>query len=135
MVQFDVNTYMNKLITLALVLMLSGCATVQSWIPSFWDDNQSARVIDVRVKVLAINCTQPQDYQVLPIQQDLVWFIEYSRAKGVLQQDVIRLVEPMKTTVDAWVARGTGSVAYCELKKKILLQNSERAAKAVLGRY
>ena len=126
--------YMKKLIV-ALAVVLSGCTTVQTWIPSFWDDNQSSRIVDVRVKVLAINCTQPQDYQVKPIQDDLVWFIEYSRAKGFTQGDVIRLVEPMKEIVDAWVKRGNGSPAYCELKKKMLIQTSERAAKAVLGRY
>ena len=120
---------------LVAVSLLSGCSTIREWIPSFWDDNQSARIVDIQVKIAAINCTQPQDYQVKPIQQDLAWFIAYSRSKGFAQGDVVRLVEPMKTTVDAWVLRGQGSPAYCQLKKKILEQESERAAKAVLGRY
>jgi hypothetical protein len=77
----------------------------------------------------------PQLAQIKPIQQDLVWFVEYSQAKGFLQKDVIRLVTPMQETVDAWVTRGEGSRAYCELKKKILDESTQRAAKAVLGRY
>lgn len=126
--------YMKKLL-LALCVMLSGCTTLQSWIPSFWDDNQSARIIDIQVKIQEINCTQPQDYQVRPILYDLEWFERYSRAKGHAQADVLRLTAPMKETVAAWVQRGNGSPAYCTLKKKILEQESERAAKAVLGRY
>ena len=127
--------YMNKLIIILAAVLLSGCSTVGSWIPSFWDDNQSARIIDVRVRVLGIDCAVPQLAQIKPIQQDLVWFVEYSQAKGFLQKDVIRLVTPMQETVDAWVTRGEGSRAYCELKKKILDESTQRAAKAVLGRY
>jgi len=125
---------MKKLIV-TLAVLLAGCTTIQGWIPSFWDDNQSSRIIDVRTRILAIDCSQPQTPQVKPIEQDLVWFQEYSRAKGFLQRDVIRLVEPMQDIVAGWVKRGEGSVAYCELKKRVLEQTSERAATAVLGRY
>ena len=41
----------------------------------------------------------------------------------------------MKETVDAWAKRGNGSVAYCNLKKKILAEESRKAASAVLGRW
>ena len=124
-----------RIITLVLAVALTGCAGISSVIPSFWDDNQSARIIDVRVRALAIDCSQPQAAQIKPIEQDLVWFLEYSRAKGFLQKDVIRLVEPMQEIVVGWVKRGEGSPAYCELKKRVLVQTSERAATAVLGRY
>lgn len=124
-----------KTLIVILALALGGCTTITNWIPSFWDPNQSARIIDVRVRVLAIDCSQPQTAQVKPIQQDLTWFVEYSRSKGFLQQDVIRVVEPMQAIVDRWVTRGEASRAYCELNKQILTQTSERAAKAVLGRY
>lgn len=126
---------MKRIFLLLAVLSLTGCTTIQNWIPSFWDDNQSSRIIDVRVRVLAIDCTQPQLSQIKPIEQDLVWFVEYSKSKGFLQKDVIRVVEPMQDIVAGWVKRGQGSPAYCELKKKLLDQTSERAAKAVLGRY
>jgi hypothetical protein len=130
----ELNMCMNNLLV-CITVFLSGCSTVTAWIPSFWDHNQSARVIDVRVKVIAIDCAQPQPAQILPIQQDLTWFMEYSRAKGFLQQDVIRVVLPMQEIVARWVLRGDGSLAYCELNKLLLTQTSERAAKAVLGRY
>jgi len=118
-----------------LVLALSGCATITDWVPSFWDDNQSSRIIDVQVKINQIDCALPQDSQIKTIQYDLEWFETYSIAKGFLQKDVIRLTAPMKETVDAWAKRGNGSVAYCNLKKKILAEESRKAASAVLGRW
>jgi hypothetical protein len=118
-----------------LILALSGCATAVGWVPSFWDDNQSSRIIDIQVKINQIDCALPQAAQVKPIQFDLEWFKSYSTAKGVLQKDVIRLTAPMKETVDVWAKRGSGSTAYCELKKKILAEESRKAAAAVLGRW
>lgn len=53
----------------------------------------------------------------------------------MLQADVLRVVEPIKKTVDEWVARGEGSKAYCSIKKKLLTQETERAASVILGRW
>jgi len=130
---------MRRLLTLTLlVLSLQGCATVISWIPSFSDPNQSARITDVQLKVDQINCEQEQLAQARAIQQDLRWFELYSQSLGARQSDVLRLVEPMQETVGDWVKRSTdgqGSKGYCEIKKKILQTQARTAAKAVLGRF
>ena len=39
---------MNKLITLLALVALTGCAQMKTWVPSFSDANQSAKIIDVR---------------------------------------------------------------------------------------
>jgi len=130
---------MKRLIALlAVSLTLSGCSTVKGWIPSFWDDNQSARIVDVRLKVDSIDCTQPQLPQAEAIRQDLRWFELYSESKGWRQNDVLKLTAPMKETVDDWVKRSKekeGTKVYCEIKKKILVEQSKRAATAILGRF
>ncbi len=130
---------MKRLIALlAVSLTLSGCSTVKGWIPSFWDDNQSARIVDVRLKVDSIDCTQPQLLQAEAIRQDLRWFELYSESKGWRQNDVLKLTAPMKETVDDWVKRSKekeGTKVYCEIKKKILVEQSKRAATAILGRF
>lgn len=126
---------MNKIFSLLLAVTLSGCATVTNWIPSFWDDNQSARIIDVAVKIQEINCTQPQLFQIKPIERDLIWFETYSKAKGTLQADVLRVIAPMQETVTAWVKREQGSQGYCKLKKELLEQQVKRASASILGRY
>lgn len=115
--------------------MLSGCATVQSWIPSFWDDNQSDYIISVRLDVERINCAEPQTAQVERLREALRRFELYSQAKGTLQKDVLRVIEPMQSTVKEWQQRGEGSKTYCELKKKLLTQQGERASKVILGRW
>lgn len=122
------------LIVLSLVT-LQGCAQIQSWIPSFWDDNQSARIIDVRSRVEQINCAESQKAQVEAVARELRWFEMYSQSKGVLQKDVLRVIEPMQATVKEWSDRGEGSKTYCELKKKLLIQQGERASKVILGRW
>ena len=126
---------MRKLLVIGLVVMLTGCATVQNWIPSFWDDNQSAYITDARLSVERINCAEPQTVQVQRLREDLRRFELYSEAKGSLQKDVIRVIEPMQSTVKEWAERGEGSKTYCEIKKRVLAQQGERAAKVILGRW
>jgi hypothetical protein len=130
---------MKRLIALvAISFAVSGCSTVKSWIPSFWDDNQSARIIDVRLRVDSINCEQPQLPQAETLSRELRWFELYSESKGWRQNDVLKLTAPMKETIDDWVKRSRekeGTKAYCEIKKKILTSQSKRAAEAVLGRF
>ena len=126
---------MKLLTTLIIAVSLTGCATVQNWIPSFWDDNQSAYIIDARLTVAAINCAEPQLPQVTVLSRDLQRFQLYSEAKGALQKDVLRVIEPMQSTVSEWTKRGEGSRVYCEIKKKVIAQQGERASRVILGRW
>ena len=130
---------MKRLITLlVLSLALTGCASITSLIPSFWDPNQSARITDVRLRVDQINCERSQLPQALQIQNDLRWFELYSESKGSRQQDVIRIIQPMQESVTDWVKRSTdgqGSKTYCEIKKKLLQSQAKSAAAAIQGRF
>ena len=125
----------NLFLAAVLVFSLSGCATVQNWIPSFWDDNQSHYITEVRLSVERLDCGQSQTPQVSRLAEDLRRFELYSQAKGTLQKDVLRVIEPMQTTVKEWTQRGEGSKTYCEIKKKLLAQQGERASKVILGRW
>jgi hypothetical protein len=121
-----------------MIVMLSGCAAVQSWIPSFWDANQSARITDVQLSVDRLNCAADQLSQVSRIRDDLRWFELYSVSKGKVQQDVLKVIAPMQETVEDMYKRNTegrGSTVYCELKKRIMQQQAARAAAAVQGRW
>lgn len=126
-----------KNISAAVLLagLLTGCGTLQNWIPSFWDDNQSHYITEVRLSVARLDCGQAQQTQVARLAEDLLRFQLYSQSKGTLQRDVMRVVEPMQSTVKEWTQRGEGSRAYCELKKKLLTQQGERASKVILGRW
>jgi hypothetical protein len=82
-----------------------------------------------------INCDQLQLPQVISLQTDLRKFELYSESKGFLQKDVLRIVDPIKKSVDEWVQRGEGSKSYCVIKKKLLVEQTTRAASVVLGRF
>jgi hypothetical protein len=123
-----------RIITVLLALALTGCAGV---LPSFWDDNQSARIVDVRLAVARVDCANAL-VGVARVRDDIEWFKLYSHSKGSLQKDVLAVVEPMSETAEDWYTRtlgGTASKTYCELKKSIMQQQAARAASAVLGRW
>ena len=130
---------MKKLfLSVLLALSLTGCATVKGWIPSFWDDNQSASIIHTRLAVDRLDCSKPHLPQVAPIRDNLRWFELYSQSKGWRQSDVLRIIGPMQQSVDDFYKRSVdeqGSTAYCEIKKKLLAKQAETAAEAILGRF
>lgn len=129
---------MKRIILIGVVALLTGCGSIANIIPSFWDDNQSSRIIDVRMAVANIDCAQPQLPQAQAIAGQLKWFELYSESKGRRQQDVILIITPMQESVLDWIKRSqdsTASVAYCTIKKKLLESQSRTAASAVLGRF
>ena len=126
-----------RIITLLLVIALGGCASITSVIPSFWDDNQSARIVDVRLAVERVDCANALP-GVSRVRDDIEWFKLYSVSKGKLQQDVLAVIAPMQETAEDWYKRtqgGTASKVYCELKKSVMQQQAARAASAVMGRW
>ena len=90
---------MKKLLLLVTVFLLQGCAGLTGLIPSFWDDNQSHRIISVRLDIERVDCKTSQLPQVIKIRDDLAWFKLYSESKGGRQADVILLTKPMTETV------------------------------------
>lgn len=127
----------NILVIASLTIGLQGCA-LHTILPSFWDDNQSAAIIDVRQGVEQLDCSQAHAPQVKVIKDRLEWFDLYSESKGMMQNDVRELVKPMRETVEDFYKRSAekeGSKAYCEAKKKIMKTQASKAAEAVLGRW
>ena len=131
---------MKKLLLVFALVLLQGCAGLTGLIPSFWDDNQSARIVSVRLDIERLDCKAAQKLQVAKIRDDLEWFRLYSDSKGGRQADVSALTKPMTETVEDWYKRVAAeghrdNPIYCDLKKKVLQEQSARAAKAVLGRF
>jgi len=132
---------MKRLALIGLVALLQGCATfsfqdIKDQIPSFWDDNQSRSVIDIRQSIEKLNCKELHAPQVKVIKDNIQWFILYSDSKGT--KDVLTLVKPMESTVDDFYKRSLekqGTEIYCDIKKKILITQSSAVAKTVIGRF
>ncbi len=132
---------MKRVALIGLVVLLQGCATfslqnIKDKIPSFWDDNQSRSVIDIRQSIEKLNCKELHAPQVKVIKDNLQWFVLYSESKGT--KDVINLVKPMESTIDDFYKRSVekqGTEIYCDIKKKILITQSSAVAKTVIGRF
>ena len=121
-----------------VTMLLTACVSIPIEIPSFWDDNQSAAIVSVRQAIENINCAEPHAPQAQAVQQKLRWFELYSDSKGSRQQDVLRLIGPMKDTIDDFARRSAekqGSKTYCELKKSAMVNQASTVARAVLGRF
>lgn len=133
------NKCMRKLIIISLILLTSGCASITGIVPSFWDDNQSSKIVDARLSIERIDCaSEGVRTQVSAVRDQLLWFELYSESKGRRQQDVVRLVHPIRETVEDMhkrLAEGTASRAYCEIKVRILKSQTQTASQAILGRF
>lgn len=128
------------LASLIVVVGLTGCSgtDLSDVIPSFWDDNQSAKITDVYVKTVTFDCGQPHLPQIVALRQDLLWFELYSKSKGFLQNDVLKLIAPMQDTVTDFYTRtktSEGSKAYCEAKKRVMTTQAKKAASGVMWRF
>lgn len=114
-------------------LMLASCASLPSI--SFYDDNESMLAVEVRVSVDKLNCQAQQEPQVRRIKEDVTRLQMFSESKG--SSDLQEMVLPMKETVDGFYKRiiKEDSIAFCEIKKKLIAQQSKTIADAVMGRF
>ena len=129
---------MKTVLALVLAVTLTGCTTMQGMVPSFWDDNQSAKAVDIRFSVETLDCKKAHLPQAEKIEMEILWFQLYGESKGWRQQDVLKLVKPLQDTVTDFVKRsktGEGTETYCNIKKKIMQTQAKRASEAVLGRF
>lgn len=122
-----------KAIILALALSLSGCALVDK-IPSRWDVNQAKVTTDLRQVTHNFDCKGDQRAQLKVIAEQVQWFDLYSESKGT--KDVAKLTATMKDTVKEFQDRAQPvSPLYCDLKRKIMIQQADIIARAVQGRF
>jgi hypothetical protein len=130
-------TDMKHLVILSAIVLLQGCSTVQSvkdWIPSRWDVNQAKVITDLRQQTYNFDCKQDQPAQLKAITANLQWFQLYSESKGT--KDVNKLLDTMRATVKEFSDRPQPvSAIYCDIKKKVMIQQVDIAAKTVQGRF
>lgn len=127
---------MKHLVALLLVVTLTGCAGLIEKFPSRWDVNQAKVVTDIQQGAKRFDCKGDQLAQLTALDRDIEWFDIYAKTKPT--RDVAKLTKTMADTVNEFKDRaGKGPVSplYCELKKKIIIQQSEIIAGAVQGRF
>jgi len=127
---------MKKLIAILTLVSLTGCASIMDKIPSRWDANQAKVVTDLRQSAANFDCKADQRAQLDIITKQIQWFELYSQSKGT--KDVAKLGDTIKTTVkefDERLDKGPVSPIYCDLKKKLFVQQTDIMARAVQGRF
>ena len=127
---------MKQLAAVLLVVTLTGCAGLIEKIPSRWDVNQAKVVTDIQQNAKRFDCKGDQLAQLTALDRDIEWFDIYAKTKPT--RDVAKLTKTMADTVNEFkdrASKGPVSPLYCELKKKIIIQQSEIIAGAVQGRF
>jgi len=127
---------MKKLLVVCAFFALSGCAGIMELIPSRWDVNQAKSVTDIQQDAKRFDCKAELAPQLLVLEKDVEWFDLYAKSKPT--RDVAKLTATLSTTVREFserVSKGPVSPLYCDLKKKIIIQQAEVIAAAVQGRF
>ena len=127
---------MKKLLVILSVVMLAGCAGLMDKIPSKWDVNQAKVVTDLRQSAINFDCKGNLTEQLMIINYQVQWFELYSESKGT--KDVAELGKSVMATTKEFqerLTKGAVSPLYCELKKKVLIQQADIMSRAVQGRF
>lgn len=127
---------MKKLIVIFAFLSLTGCSSMMELIPSKWDDNQAKVITDIQQDARRFDCKADLAPQLNKLDISIEWFDIYAVTKPT--RDVNKLTETLTKTVKEFqdrVKQGPISPLYCDLKKKIIQQQADIIAAAVMGRF
>jgi len=115
--------------------MLTGCSSLGPW-PSKWDVNQAKVTTDLRQTTHNFDCKGNLTEQLTVLNLQIQWFDLYAESKST--KDVASLTDTMKGTAKEFAERankGPVSPLYCDLKKKLMIQQADIIAKTVQGRF
>ena len=124
----------KSLVSMTLLLLLSGCSIIDEHLPSFWDDNESKKIIDIYISVKKIDCNGHFVMnRVNNVKNDVNWLLSYSTIKG--SNDVVEMVSKFDTTLDGILSKKSISVSYCKVKKDLMKKQVRRIASGMMERY
>jgi len=127
---------MKKLLAVLAFAGLTGCASIMEMIPSRWDVNQARVITDIQVQVNHFDCKADQASQLLALAINVEWFDTYAKTKPT--RDIAKLTGTIVTTVKEYQDRlkaGPVSAMYCDIKLKIIKQQTEILTGSVQGRF
>jgi uncharacterized protein YceK len=127
-------TKMKRLLAITVLVTLSGCASIVDMIPSRWDVNQAKVTTDLRQSTHNFDCKADQRAQLKTIAEQAQWFELYSESKGT--KDVAQLGKTLQATVKEFQDRAQPvSPIYCDIKRKLMIQQADIIAKTTQGRF
>lgn len=126
---------MKKIIAVLSIVLLAGCSSLKDYIPVKWDVNQSRSVTDIQQTTRNFDCKADIAQQAKVLAGQVEWLSIYAETKGT--RDVIGPIGHMNDTVKELAdrsAKGPVSPMYCEIKKKVMIQQADMVAHTVQGR-
>lgn len=127
---------MKNLIAVLAITMLAGCSSLKDWIPVKWDANQSQSITTIQQATRNFDCKGDIPQQAKSLSNQIQWFTIYAESKPT--RDVIKPVGLMNDTVKSLIDqsnKGPVSPLFCDMKKKILIQQADMIAHTVQGRF
>jgi len=130
---------MKRLMLICAFFALTGCSALTSitdQIPSKWDANQSKIITDIQQSTRHLDCGVDLKPQLHSLFMNVEWYDIYATTKGT--KDMAKLDQVMLTTIKEFQERldkGPVSPIYCDMKKKVLVQQADIIAKTVQGRF
>ena len=127
---------MKRLLTVLAFTGLTGCASIMEMIPSRWDANQARVITDIQVQAKHFDCKGNQTQQLDSLALNVEWFDIYAKTKPT--KDIAKLTGTITATVKEYQDRlkaGPVSPLYCDLKVKIIKQQTDILAGSVQGRF
>jgi hypothetical protein len=125
-----------RVIAILATVMLVGCSSLKDWIPVRWDANQSQAITSIQQSTRSFDCKGDITLQASALSKQIEWFTIYSESKPT--RDVIGPMGHMNDTVKELQDRsskGPVSPLYCDIKKKLMVQQADMIAHTVQGRF
>jgi adenine specific DNA methylase Mod len=125
-----------RIATLVVLIALTGCSSLKDYWPSRWDANQSKAVTDIQQTTRNFDCKGDIASQSKVLADQVQWLDIYSQSKDT--RDIAKITSNMNDTVKELRERsskGAVSPLYCDLKKKIIIQQADMIAHTVQGRF
>jgi hypothetical protein len=149
----------KSIVIVIVALSMSACTSLS--IPSFWDDNESAVITNIRYGIANIDCDEYvyviRD-QIAQVQSHTTWLQLYTESKR--SSDIIEIIKPFQASLTDLTAKykddnfgptvdnfgtdlGVGDVgmikgpsnAYCKIKKKLLTAQASSISRAIMVRF
>jgi hypothetical protein len=123
---------MKKLSVLMFSIVVAGCSSFS--MPSFYDDNESLIASQVVTSTQLLDCESSNvKDQIVDINNKKEWLKTYSTLKG--SKDIVVLIEKLEVSLDPLVKKEEVTPAYCNVKKKTLVNQTSAIAEAIMRRF
>lgn len=127
---------MKALVVVITAVALTGCSSLKDLWPSRWDVNQSKVITDIQQMSRNFDCKGDIAKQSKDLAKQVEWLDIYNKTKDT--RDIAKITGLMSSTVNELADRSSkGSVSpiYCDIKKKIIVQQADTVAHTIQGRF